>query len=264
MAVEADYVYVGTRDMPRAVLLNLSYNPATGANYPFSDLSRRPYPEWGFMKMFYNGSRSNQHALQTGFTKRFSGAWQASGNYTLSMLRDAGPGPRQRGASGLPEPVPFPVASDFGGDYVQSAGDQRHRAVLNGIWEVGLGFQVSGLYFYGSGERLETRYGVDLRGIGTSASNSCECRLRPDGTIAPRNNFVGEPVHRLDVRLQRRFRLGGRAAIDGILELFNALNHANFGSYNTNEVQANYGRPSQSNLVAYAPRMLQLGFRFAF
>jgi FkbM family methyltransferase len=204
MAFEADYVYVGTRGMPRAVLINLSYDPATGANYPFNDLSRRPYPEWGFMKMFYNGSRSNQHALQTGFTRRFAGGWQASGNYTLSVMRDAGPGPRQRGSRGLPEPVPFPVAEDFGGDYVLSAGDQRHRAVLNGIWSLGYGFQVSGLYFYGSGERLETRYGVDLRGIGTSASASCECRLRPDGTIAPRNNLVGKPVHRLDLRLQQR------------------------------------------------------------
>jgi hypothetical protein len=264
MAFEADYVYVGTRGMPRAVLLNLSYDPATGANYPFNDLTRRPYSEWGFMKLFYNGSRSNQHALQTGFTKRFGRGWQASGNYTLSVLRDAGPGPRQRGSGGLPEPVPFPVASDFGGDYVLSAGDQRHRAVFNGIWELGRGFQLSGLYFYGSGERLETRYGVDLRGVGTSAGASCECRLRPDGTIAPRNNFVGDSVHRLDLRIQQRIPLGGRATIDGIFEVFNALNHANFGAYNTNEVAANYGQPAQSNQVAYAPRMLQMGFRFAF
>ena len=264
MAIEADYVYVGTRDMPRAVLVNLSYDPATGRNYPFNDLTRRPYPEWGFMKMFYNGSRANQHSLQTGITKRFSGGWQASGNYTLSVMRDAGPPPRQRGSSGLPEPVPFAVAPDFGGDYVLSAGDQRHRAVFNGIWEIGYGFQLSGLYFYGSGERLETRYGVDLRGIGTSANNSCECRLRPDGTVAPRNNFVGKPVHRVDLRFQKRFPLGGRAGIDGILEVFNVLNHANFGAYNTNEVAANYGQPAQSNQVAYAPRMLQMGFRFSF
>jgi hypothetical protein len=69
----------------------------------------------------------------------------------------------------------------------------------------------------------------------------------------------------VDLRLQRRFPLGGRAGIDGILELFNVLNHANYGSYGTSEVARNdYGVPSSSTNVAYAPRILQLGFRLAF
>jgi hypothetical protein len=88
--------------------------------------------------------------------------------------------------------------------------------------------------------------------------------LRPNGTIVPRNNFVGKPIHRVDLRLQRRFPLGGRAGIDGILEVFNVFNHANFGRYITQEVSRLYGQPQQNPLVAYLPRMLQLGFRFAF
>jgi hypothetical protein len=76
--------------------------------------------------------------------------------------------------------------------------------------------------------------------------------------------LVGEPVHRVDVRLQRRFRLGGNASIDGMLEVFNAFNHQNFGSYTTVESNANYGRPEANVNVAYQPRMLQLGFRLAF
>ena len=47
--------------------------------------------------------------------------------------------------------------------------DQRHRMVFNGIWDVGWGFQLSGLYFYGSGERYDTSYGGDLRDIGADA-----------------------------------------------------------------------------------------------
>jgi len=80
----------------------------------------------------------------------------------------------------------------------------------------------------------------------------------------PRNNFVGRPLHRVDVRIQKRFRLGGRAAIDGLMEVFNLLNHANYGSYTTAESNANYGAPSQNTNVAYQPRMLQFGFRAAF
>ena len=69
-----------------------------------------------------------------------------------------------------------------------------------------------------------TTYGGDLRLTGRTGG-----RLRPDGTIVPRNGFVGDPLQRIDVRLQRRFRLGGRASIDGMLEVFNLLNHENFG-----------------------------------
>ena len=147
------------------------------------------------------------------------------------------------------------------GEYGFSVGDQRHRAVFNGIWDLPMKFQVSGLYFFGSGERFATSYGTDLRNLGTTSG---ERRLRPDGTIVPRNDFVGKAIHRVDLRVQRRFPLGGRVGVDGILELFNAFNHANYGSYTTQEVSRSYGTPSQNANVAYAPRMLQLGFRLAF
>lgn len=80
-----------------------------------------------------------------------------------------------------------------------------------------------------------------------------------------RNDFGGKPIHRLDLRFQRRFALGGRAAVDGILAVFNLFNHANYGSYATQESSAStYARPTQNTNVAYAPRMLQMGFRVAF
>jgi hypothetical protein len=259
MAVDVDYVYNGNRDVGRDVPINLTYNPATGANYPWTDVSRRPFPHWGQVSVTINeGQRANSHALQTAFTKRFSNRWQANGTYTLGAIWDADP----IFPSGL-EPVPFPLAPDFGGEYTLAAGDQRHRATLNGIWELPYNFQLSGLYFFGSGERRDTHWGVDLRNVGGGARAS-EVRLRPDGTLVPRNNFVGKPVHRVDVRFQRRFALGSRAGIDGILEVFNAFNHANYGSYNTNEVSSTYGEPAQNLNIAYAPRTLQLGFRVTF
>ena len=42
------------------------------------------------------------------------------------------------------------------------------------------------------------------------------------------------------------------------------FNHANYGSYTNNEASSTYGQPSQNTAFAYAPRVLQLGFRFAF
>jgi hypothetical protein len=80
----------------------------------------------------------------------------------------------------------------------------------------------------------------------------------------PRTNLSGDPNHRVDMRMQKRFALGSRVRLDGMLELFNLFNRENFGSYTTQESSASYGRPSQNLNVAYQPRMLQLGFRLAF
>ena len=47
--------------------VNLTYNPATGANYPFSDVARRAFPAWGVVSMMTHNGRSEYHALQTAF-----------------------------------------------------------------------------------------------------------------------------------------------------------------------------------------------------
>ena len=259
VSVEADYVFTGGRDErtnqgSQLNNVNLSYDPVTGVNYPFTDISRRPFPDWGPIYMNVMGGRSNSHALQTAFTKRLSNRWQASGSYTLSWLYDQS----SPAVSGT-ERVPFPVAPDLGGEYTLAATDQRHRATLNGIWQVGRGFQLSGLYFYGSGQRFVTTWGGDLRQCG----QGCD-RLRPDRTIVPRNNLVGLSIHRVDVRLQQRFRIVGRLTIDGMLEAYNLLNHENFGSYEGRESNPNFGQPIPLFSLAYQPRMLQLGFRTTF
>ena len=201
---------------------------------------------------------TNTHQLQTAFTKRMSNRWQASATYTLAGYwdRDAQP------LSGLGGEVPFPVTPDLGGEYSFAENDQRHRAVFNGIWDMGYGFQLSGLYFFGSGARFFTNYGGDLRNTG--GANRIDGRLRPDGTIVPRNNLVGQSLHRVDLRIQRRFAFGNRMRLDGILEAFNLFNHENYGSYVTAESNRNYGLPTQNANIVYQPRMFQVGFRASF
>ena len=41
--------------------------------------------------------------------------------------------------------VPVPPLPEYGGQYGYAVGDQRHRAVFNGIWELPSDFQLSGL-----------------------------------------------------------------------------------------------------------------------
>jgi hypothetical protein len=258
--LEVDYNYSGARD--EKVIhdnVNLTYDPATGLNYPFQDFSRRFYPEWGAIGYYAQNGYSNYHGLQTAFTKRFSNRWQASANYLLSGIRNIGPA---QPISGHAE-VPFPVAPDLGNEYGLAVTDQRHRAVFNGIWQVGGGFQVSGLYFYGSGQRFATSCGGDNRNIGAPEQHLVP-RLCTDGTIVPRNSFVGDPVHRVDARFQQRIPLFRGARIDGILEVFNLYNRANYGDYVTERTHRRYGQPNASTDLAYASRTVQLGFRATF
>jgi hypothetical protein len=249
IAAQADYVWTGTRldDLTRNI--NVTYNPATGVNYPFTDVSHKVYPQWGIVTMHLPEGWSNYHGIQTALTKRMSQNWQASATYTVSVFRD-----------GTVSPAPFPVAKDLGGEYGFAVGDQRHRATFNGIWAMKYGFQLSGLYFYGSGARFATSYGGDLRALGAGGS----ARLRPDGSIVPRNAFVAKPLHRVDLRFQKRFAFAGNRGIDGIIEMFNAFNHANYGAFTTQESNPAYGKPAQNQDVAYQPRSVQLGVRVSF
>lgn len=269
--VTVDYSYNGTRkDRVTNYNINLSFNPDTGLNYPFTDVSRRPYPEWAQVPMDIFEGWSNYHGLETSFTKRLSNRWQAAATYSVSWFRDGVPQPW----SGVMNPVPFRLLAPLGEEYGLALTDQRHRAVFNGIWQIGYGFQLSGLYFFGSGQRYPTTYGGDaLSTGGTGTVNpslgqpAISARARPasaGGGATPRNGLVGDPIHRIDVRLQKRFALVGRAGIDGMLEVFNAFNHANYGSYTTVESNRQYGQPSFNPNVAYQPRMVQAGFRLTF
>jgi hypothetical protein len=250
IAVQADYLYSkGTHEKDVVDNINLLFNPVTGANLPFTNRANRPYPDWGVVSMNGHLGRSAYHALQTGFTKRFSDRWQASATYTLSGLWNADTKP----FSGLTQ-VEFPTVPDLGGEWSFSADDQRHRAVFNGIWQVGHGFQVSGLHYLGAGIRQANNYGGDARNTGAAFSG----RLRADGTIVPRNSLIAPAQNRTDVRVQQRIPLHGRAAIDAIAEVFNLFNRPNFGI----GIQEN--NPQYLQNITAQTRTAQFGFRLTF
>jgi len=251
MAVEADYVYSkGTHEKDVVDNINLKFNPATGANLPFATRNNRPYPDWGVVSMNAHLGRSAYHGLQTGFTKRFSDHWQASATYTLSGLWNADTKP----FSGLQQ-VAFATVPDLGGEWGLSADDQRHRAVFNGIWQVGRGFQISGLHYLGAGIRQLNTYGGDLRLTGATFS----ARLRPDGTIVARNAVIAPAQNRTDLRLQQRVRLHERAAFDLIADAFNIFNRPNWGIGLQESTQTQYLQH-----ISAQTRTMQLGFRMTF
>jgi hypothetical protein len=263
MAFRVDLAWTGGRQEETHFNMNLDWNPATGANYPFTDVSHLPFPDWGLVLGEYMIGRSDYRGLQMAFQKRYSNRWQANATYTLSDFRSADGNPVQvlpDGDSITYQPLNFSVQPDIANDYTLAESDQRHRATVNGIWDLGAGFQLSGLYFFGSGERFFTYWGGDRRSNGFQTNS----RLRPDGTIVPRAELVGKPIHRVDMRLTKRVNLGGQRTLEGIVEMFNVLDHANFGRYTVQRSSARYGQPIYSSNTSYAPRSMQLAFRITF
>jgi hypothetical protein len=251
MAVEADYVY-SKGDFEKDVLdnMNLIFDPATGANLDFRQRRNRLFPDWGVISMNVHTARSAYHALITGLTKRFSNRWQASATYTLSGLWAA----NSRPFSGH-HIVPYPTVPDLGGEWGLSEDDQRHRAVLSGIWQVGRGFQVSGFHYLGAGIRESSNYGGDLRNTGATFSG----RLRPNGTIVPQNAIISPPQNYTSLRVQQRIPLGGRLAVDGIAEVFNVFNRPNWTIGTQESTPSQYLQPTNAQY-----RTAQVGFRLTF
>jgi hypothetical protein len=253
MAAEADYVYSQGRNEKDTIdNVNLSYSESTGVNLPYTNRATLPYPQYGIISMIPHNTRSGYHGLQTNFTRRMSQHWQASATYTLSFFKDA----QNQPFSGLAI-VPFTVAPDLGNEYTYADTDQRHRAVLSGIWEVGRGFQVSGLHYLGAGIRSATTYGGNQRNVGAGGS----ARLRPanlGGTIVPRNDFIQPAQNKTDIRVQQRIPLGGRRSIDLLADAFNVFNRPNWG-ITTQESSANFGQRTSGQY-----REMQLGFRLTF
>jgi len=108
--------------------------------------------------------------------------------------------------------------------------------------------------------------GCDARGLQIGSID----RLRvddpqgPNGSIIPPNSFVGDPIHRVELRLLQRIPLGGKANLAGSLEVFNLFNRKNYGAYDLTETSGTFLQPQTSTNLSYAPRTLQLGFRLTF
>ena len=271
IAIEANYVFTGQRREEVDYNMNLTYDPATGDNIPFSIISSRPYSDWGFVNGEFMQGWSNYRGLETSFAKRFSHGYQLSATYTLASLHDSIGDPCQivKSVDGSPActTITFKLKPDVGSEYTHATTDQRHRAVANGIVEFKGGVQISGVYFYGSGMRTTVTCSCPARDTGSGGGTR---RLNDPTLIAkygpylPRNSFVGNPLHRVDTRIQKRFKLGGRRTVDGMLEVFNLFNHKNYGSYTTAADNPAFGQPIYNTNVAYASRSAQLGFRVAF
>ena len=274
ISVESDFTLNDLRGAQTGINVNQSFNPVTGVPNPFADRSKKPYPGWDTVTMRMRVAQSNNYGWSTALNKRMSNHWQGSATYLYSREYDYQSTPRQPGCQ-------YPTTI-VGGQFVCNvpvttlieplqdewylSPNQRNRFTFNGILDLPYGFQASGLYFF-----ADNGYTSVVSGVDPYASNNSITRVRNDFSIIPRNGLNNPDLHRLDVRFQRRFKITNRVAIDGIFEVFNAFNHKNFSTFINSEASVArsngtqyLGQPQFSNILAYQPRMMQLGFRTTF
>ena len=160
------------------------------------------------------------------------------------------------------------VASDEQGP---SISDQRHRFVFSGTFVGPSAVQVAGIVSIGSGLPFNILTGSDLNGDGDGGNFPADrARTNPaDPATSVGRNAGRMPMEAtVDLRVSRRWRLGGRTSIEPMFEVFNLLNRANFTAINNvfgtgpfpDAPLPGYGQFQR----AAAPRQAQLAVKVVF
>ena len=276
LGVEMDLTHWREYNRTRGVDINLVQDPATG--YPAQGLVADP--AWGPIVWIESGGKAEFMSLANGITRRYANNFQAGLNYTYTFFaRDNQP------ANGFGPNADNPLDLDNDGEWARSQEFQRHTLRLNGIWAPGWGLTFSGAYQFGSGNYYNTSVGGNPYGKNRAALshtnrlyvgaapltvNTTLAGDRYDGPTTlnsgdrvPRNALKGDAIHKVDLRATKAFKVG-HASIQGVAEVFNVFNHANFGAYNAVVSSATFGAPQQNSGNAYRPRTGQLALRVSF
>jgi len=251
----------------------------------------RPYSQFGNLDLYGdNVGNSNYHSFQTKIDKRYKGGLTGTFAYTWSKnLNDlAFQSFNFREYSFSDQDSPHIVSLSF--LYELPFGKNKKflsgaSGALNKIVE---GWQVAGVGFYNSGQRLAVstnntlpyfnssrRPNIVSENIRTNVSMSdfdpAEHRyLNPDafanpgpgqfGNAAPRLNVLGPMSIQESFSVMKNTKIGERFTHQFRLEMNNPMNRVVFANPNTDITSANFGRISGVG----SPRNIQLGMKLLF
>jgi hypothetical protein len=164
--------------------------------------------------------------------------------------------------------------------------DARHRINISAVIELPLGFNLAPLYIFRSALPVNLIDGRDLNKDGDIVDIPSEAyavasfdpatgraTLKDIGPCTTINCGRGMAQQQLNLRVSKRFHLGGRASIEAIGEVFNLFNSINPSGFRARVVVPTTGNPDSTLLQpanfsgdAQRPeqRVGQIGFRFAF
>jgi TonB dependent receptor len=186
----------------------MACNPVTATN---------PQPPYAVIQSDVNDGYSYYHALQVNLNGRVGQTLGFMASYTWSHTIDS-----------VDPDVPGqnPNDANYAGriENGNAIFDQRHRAVLSGVYVMKWGIHIGGTVTLASGLPYNFTTGT------TNSGDTGATTDRPviDGVVVGRNAGRGSPVYELSPLMERPFRIGEHLRIEPRIEVFNLLNHPNF------------------------------------
>lgn len=268
LVIESDLIHWRSLRNPIARDLNLFYDPVTGYNR--NPNTGRPDPAYSQIQFMESTANADYMALASSITRRFNGRFQAGLTHTVMFYKNDNSNSFQITANN---------SFDYAGEWSRSTDFQRNTIRAHALFNLPWGFNLSGMYGYGSGNYYTTtiagspygKPGSNRLNVGNPITVLASTADRFDGPsvigtgeVAPRNALKGFPLHKVDLRLAKVIPLGEKLRISVQGELFNALNHRNFGAYNSVINTTTFGEPRQNQGNGYLPRTGQIGIRLDF
>lgn len=253
----------GVRQTVGPVLVSLSYNGVRGRNYMNfiraanaigGEPARRNYAA-----VFITDDRVRTYydALQLQVEKPFveGTRWGGSIAYTLGKSEEQG----QSTDLFWGFDARYPTVADR--PRLRAPGDQRHRVVANGVFQLPADLLFSTIVTLGTGIAVNA---TDNSPPGTGPYDRRTYVFTP-----PAKPFLGIghvfAQQQVDMRVEKPLALGNGQSLALVVDVFNAFNNANYGCFNTNipeqgQTNPNYGTPGCAGLGW----RLQFGARYGY
>lgn len=222
---------------------------STNANYLNRTTGQRVLsPNYGDIILWQSVGDAFFHGFLTNMTYRTVDL-SLSASYTLSEAESEFDGsPAQN----------YPNIASY--SMQRSTADERHRIVLSALYNLPLGFQVSGLAIFASPLPFNAIDGRDLN------RNNADNDDWPRGKRTQVPEFTFNNMYKMvDLRISKRFEFNPMRA-ELIFEMFNVFNWWNATGFNgrifdrAGNALTSYGRATGS----FAPRQMQLGLRVTY
>jgi hypothetical protein len=292
ITVSASYLYSRGTHLPTFLDTNLSPANST-VEFIVDGQSKGTFP-------FYRGTRpdaninnaievadivdSTYNAMVLQANKRFSKGLLFTANYTLSKAEDTGQNSTTFISNFATMVDPFNNDAEKG----PSSFDRRHRGVVSVLYAPAFfhGFQVSGTGTFESALPLNPTITINSGALtGTGVVSTQSVNGTGASNRAPwdtRNGFRGTGRKTVDMRVSKRFSVGGTRQVEALWEafnIFNTINYTTFGTTKYNAVSSTYdpaankavvnltantgfGVPTTASNTLFGPRDMQLGLRF--
>lgn len=251
--------YYGGRHIPVLLDVNLGAPISHLADgRPVFSNANRPNPNFAQILQLSSDATSVYYGGFLALNKRFSRDFLFTASYTFGHAFNTNDSTGDTGSN-------VTDSTNLKRDYGLSSSDQRHRFVLQGVWQPRVknvlleGWMVSPNATWTSGFPVNVVQGSDLNGDGVNND-------RP--LYRGRNDTSGYPFQEVNLRVSRMFRFHERYGIEIIAEaenLFNSLNPACTTAGCTGAVVNTYNAPDFKRITSTTDsRQIQLGGRVRF